>query len=67
MNSIEGIYLNTLVFRDISFLPKLPPRRREAIHLERDEIKCGDPFQIFDNHPNLICRKFYSSYKECQV
>ena len=67
MNSIEGIYLNTLVFRDISFLPKLPPRRREAIHLERDETKCHDPFQIFDNHPNLICRKFYSSYKECQV
>ena len=59
MSSIESIYLNTLIFQDITLLPKLPPRRRLRTIYDPDEVAADiDPWQMFDNHPNMICGTF---------
>ena len=52
MKSIESIYLNTLMLRDVTVLPKLPPRGR-AFEMEQENIQPCDPFQMFDSHPNM--------------
>ena len=70
MNSIDGIYLNTFIMKDISILPKVPPRGRRGINnIERktdNDIHPGNPFRMLDSHPNMICRNFIYSSKGYQ-
>lgn len=65
MKGIEGIYLNSLIMKDILILPKVPPRGRKAHDniLEQEPLRPSDPFQMFDSHPNMICRNFVYSPK----
>ena len=62
MCNIESIYLNTLMLRDISLLPKLPPKRGQGtcndLNPAWEEMQDCDPWQMFDNHPNLMCGTF---------
>ena len=63
MCNIESIYLNTLILRDISLLPKLPPKLGQCEDhfnpVEEQMQACDpDPWHMFDNHPNLMCGTF---------
>ena len=64
MCNIDSIYLNTLILQDISLLPKLPPRKRLLKDFDQGEdMQACDPWQMFDNHPNMICGTFFYSSK----
>ena len=69
MCNIESIYLNTLILKDISLLPKLPPKRgqvKDQFNPSEEEMHDCNPWQMFDNHPNLVCEKFmYYPLKLC--
>ena len=62
MCKIESIYLNTLILRDISLLPKLPPRNGFRVTKDfnpaEEEMQDCDPWLMFDNHPNMMCGTF---------
>lgn len=63
MKSIESIYLNTLMLKDVTILPKLPPRRSLRMQ-QADYTQPCDPFQMFDSHPNMMCKTFVYSPKD---
>ena len=58
MCNIESLYLNTLILRNISLLPKLPPRNGCVNNDFHPGIQDCDPRQMFDNHPNMMCGTF---------